>query len=83
MTATLIQMVVTTLWGLILASHIRRLARLAHIVGARNTWAPYVRRYAHRVRWWLGREEFWHRVQFDTCRCLEITLLVFLLASRM
>jgi hypothetical protein len=32
---------------------------------------------------WLGREEFWRKVEFDTCRCLEITLLAFLLAVRM
>ena len=33
-----------------------------------------------RVWWWLGRAEFWGSVQADTCRCMEITLMVFVLA---
>jgi len=31
------------------------------------------------VWWWLGREEFWRRVQADTWYCLQITLMLFLL----
>jgi hypothetical protein len=82
MLATLIQIAVAALWGIVLASHICRLARLAYVAEVHATREPYLRRYAQRM-WWLGREEFWRRVEFDTCRCLEITLLAFLLAVRM
>jgi len=39
-----------------------------------------VRQQANRMWWWLGREEFWRTVQLDALRCVEITLMVFLLA---
>lgn len=32
-----------------------------------------------RVWWWLGREEYWHQVQVDVVRCLQMTLMLFLM----
>jgi hypothetical protein len=43
----------------------------------------YLHQYMHRVWWWLGREEFWHKVQADTCHCPEIMVMILLLAWRL
>jgi hypothetical protein len=56
MLATLIQIAVAALWGIVLASHICRLARLAYVAEVHATLEPYLRRYAQRM-WcgWAGR----------------------------
>ena len=54
--------------------------RLAHAGVDSGTLDQHLRRRMHRMWWWLGREEFWGRVQDDTCYCLQITLMIFLLA---
>jgi hypothetical protein len=80
MIAMLIQVAIAAMWGAILALHARRLFRLAHVEVVSGTPDQQLRRRMHRVWWWLGREEFWRRVQVDTYHCLEITLMLFLLA---
>ena len=80
MVAMLIQTAMTAMWGALLALHTRRLLRLAYVSGESATRDQYLRQRMHRMWWWLGREEFWRTVQADTWRCLEITLMLFLLA---
>jgi hypothetical protein len=80
MVAILIQLTIAAIWGGLLALHTQRLFRLAYAPVEAGTPDQQLRRRMHRVWWWLGREEFWRKVQADTCRCLEITLMLFLLA---
>jgi hypothetical protein len=80
MDAMLIQVVIVAMWGAVLALHTRRLLRLAHAEVESGTLDQHLRRRMHRVWWWLGRDEFWRKVQDDTCHCLQITLMLFLLA---
>ena len=80
MNALLIQTAIAAIWGFLFAQHSRRLLRLAHVKAGSATVDSYLRQYMHRVWWWLGREEFWHKVQADTCRCLEIMVMILLLA---
>jgi hypothetical protein len=80
MDAMLIQVVIVAMWGAVLALHTRRLLRLAHARVESGTPDQHLRRRMHRVWWWLGREEFWRKVQDDTFHCLQITLMLFLLA---
>ena len=75
----LLQLAIVGAWAATILRHTRRLLRLAH---ANPAWASQdqtVRPLANRIWWWLGREEFWRTVQLDTLRCVEITLMVFLL----
>ena len=80
MDAMLIQVVIVAMWGAVLALHTRRLFRLAFVHVEASTPDQHLRRRMHRVWWWLGRDEFWRKVQDDTCHCLQITLMLFLLA---
>jgi len=75
----LIQIVIVAMWGAVLALHTRRLFRLAHAYVESGTPDQHLRRRMHRVWWWLGREELGRKVQDDTCHCLQITLMLFLL----
>jgi hypothetical protein len=77
--AMIVQMGITVMWAALLVRHTWRLVRLAHVKAQWTTRDQYLRERAHRVWWWLGRAEFWRSVQADTYRCVEITLLVFLL----
>jgi len=77
--AILLQLAIVTAWGATILRHTRRLLRLAHVNPAWTSQDQTVRPLANRIWWWLGREEFWHTVQEDGFRCLEITLMVFLL----
>ncbi len=79
MVAMLIQVAITAMWCALLVGHTRRLFRLAHAGVDSGTLDQHLRRHMHRAWWWLGREEFWRRVQADTCYCLQITLMIFLL----
>ena len=80
MGAILIQMAIAAMWGALLTMHTRRLFRLAYARVESGTLNQHLRRRMQRVWWWLGREEFWRKVQDDTCHCLQITLMLFLLA---
>jgi hypothetical protein len=78
--AIFLQLAIVGAWAATILRHTRRLLRLAH---ANPAWTPQgqtVRPLANRIWWWLGRQEFWRTVQVDAFRCLEITLMVFLLA---
>jgi hypothetical protein len=77
--AILLQLAIVTAWAATILRHTRRLFRLAQVNTARAAQDQTVRPLANRIWWWLGREEFWRTVQEDGFRCLEITLMVFLL----
>ena len=79
MVAMLIQLAITAMWGALLIGHTSRLFRLAHAHVESGTLDQCRRRRMHRMWWWLGREEFWRTAQLDALRCVEITLMAFLL----
>jgi len=78
--AALIQLAIIGAWGGMLLLHARRLFRLATVpvTGDRRR---YLRSKAERMWWWLGREEFWARIQRDAVRCVETTLVVLAIAT--
>ncbi len=76
----LLQLAIVAAWGTTILRHTRRLLRLAHANPAWTAQNQTVRPFANRIWWWLGREEFWRTVQVDALRCVEITLIVFVLA---
>ena len=78
MITMLVQVGIIGLWATMLVLHTRRLFRLAHVEAHRQN--KPLRQQLSRVWWWLGREEFWRNVQHDALRCLELTLMVFLIA---
>lgn len=77
--AVVVQMLLVGLWGTTLALHMRRLFRLAAIP-AMTDRTRYLRGKAQRIWWWLGRDEFWEQARSDTLRCIELTLMVCILA---
>ncbi|MEN9934340.1 MAG: hypothetical protein RLZZ387_919 [Chloroflexota bacterium] len=80
MVAMFVQLAIVGLWGCILVVHTRRLLRLAQVT-APNFWQDRSgQTRLARVWFWLGREEFWRAVQADGARCMQLTLMVFLLA---
>ena len=79
MAAMITQTAITVMWAALLAAHIRRLFRLAHGRVQDLAHDRQLRHHAQHMWWWLGRPEFWRQAQSDTCHCLELTLLMFLL----
>lgn len=77
--AVVVQLLLIGLWGTILALHTRRLLRLA-AVPATTDRSRYLRGKAQRIWWWLGRDEFWDRAQLDLLRCVELSLMLGLIA---
>lgn len=77
--AAIIQLAIIGAWGALLFLHTRRLYRLA-TVPITSDRGRYLRSKAERMWWWLGREEFWARIQRDSARCIEATLMVLLIA---
>jgi len=78
-----VQLAIVGAWAATILGHTRRLLRLAHANPARTSQDQTVRPLANRIWWWLGREEFWRTVQVDALRCVEITLMAFLLVYRL
>jgi hypothetical protein len=78
--AIVLQLAIVATWATTILRHTRRLFRLAQVNMGWAAQDQLVRPLANRIWWWLGREEFWRTVQEDGFRCLEITLMVFLLA---
>lgn len=75
----MIQLVLVGLWGATLTLQTRRLLRLA-AVPATTDRARYLRGKAQRMWWWLGRNEFWEGARADALRCIELTLMVGVIA---
>ncbi|MDZ4719363.1 MAG: hypothetical protein SH847_12985 [Roseiflexaceae bacterium] len=78
MVEAMVELIVIVLWSAALSIHARRLLRLARVETSYTTGNPLRQRLA-RVWWWLGREEFWHAVQVDCLRCMQLTIMVFFL----
>ena len=78
--AILLQLVIVAAWAATLLRHTRRLLRLAQVNMAWTRQDQRASPLTSRIWWWLGREEFWRTVQLDALRCVEITLMVFVLA---
>ncbi len=79
MVALLVQCAIISLWAATLSVHMRRLFRLAGIAVPAILRERRLRHELERMWWWLGREEFWRAVQSDSLRCLQLTLMIFIL----
>ena len=77
--AIFLQLAIVAAWAAIILRHTRRLLRFAQVNTQWTSYDQRVRRLTSRIWWWLGREEFWRTVQLDALRCVETTLMVFLL----
>ena len=75
----LLQLAIVGAWATTILRHTRRLLRLAQVNTAWTSHNQRVRPLTSRIWWWFGREEFWRTVQLDALRCVEITLMAFLL----
>jgi len=80
MVAFIVQLVIVSIWAAMLVIHTRRLFRLAQVESLTQWGERRLRPKLHRMWWWLGREEYWRAVQVDVLRCLQMTLMCFLLA---
>lgn len=78
MLVALVQISVISIWGAMFTIHMRRLLRLAQVETIDTLRNQPMRHRLNRVWWWLGREEFWQKVQFDCLRCVELTVLLFI-----
>ncbi len=77
--AALLQLMLVGMWGFTLIFHMRRLMRLARVETLRRWDGGQFRTGLNRIWWWLGQDAFWRGVQIDGMRCVEITLMSFLL----
>jgi hypothetical protein len=75
----IVQLVIIGMWAATLVIHIRRLLRLAQLETLGVWHDQRLRRKLTRVWWWLGREEYWRDVQIDGLRCIQLTLMLFLM----
>lgn len=78
--ASLFQFIIASIWGAALTIHTRRLFRLACVEQLRRWEELRFRSSLQRIWWWLGQDEFWRDVRVDCMRCLQLTLMVFLVA---
>ena len=81
MFALLVQLSITCIWAATVGVHTRRLLRLAHFELGDGQNVAMLRRRLDRIWWWLGRSEFWLDLHHDCLQSLQLTLLIFLLAS--
>jgi hypothetical protein len=81
MFALFIQLSITYIWAATFVVHARRLLRLAHIEIGAGQGNGMLRHQLDRIWWWLGRADFWRDVQRDCLQSLQLTLLIFLLAT--
>jgi hypothetical protein len=79
MVELIVQLVIIVIWGTMLIINMRRLLRMSHIESLTAWGDRQLRNKLTRVWWWLGREEYWHQVQVDVVRCLQMTLMLFLM----
>lgn len=80
MVGILVQCIVIGVWATVFGIHTRRLLRLAQVETMDSLRNHPLRIRLHRVWWWLGREEFWLKVQRDCVYCLQVTLMIFVAA---
>lgn len=78
--SVLLQLMVVGVWSMTFVTQTRRLLRLARVEQLRN-WGDESRRLGlNRIWWWLGQNEFWHGVQADSLKAIELTAMIFLIA---
>ncbi|KAB8145190.1 hypothetical protein F8S13_05000 [Chloroflexia bacterium SDU3-3] len=80
MLAMLVQLSVVGIWSAMFVTNTRRLLRLAQAVSIDSLRNHPLRHRLNRVWWWLGREEFWRAVQFDCLHCVQLTLVLLMMA---
>ena len=80
MVALIVQLVIVGMWAAMLIVHTRRLLRLAQVESLAQWGERRLKPKLNRVWWWLGREEYWRAVQVDVLRCMQMTVIVFLMA---
>jgi hypothetical protein len=76
----IVQLVIVGIWAAMLVIHTRRLLRLAQPESFQAWHGRQWRRKLTRIWWWLGREEYWREVQVDGVRCMQMTVMIFLMA---
>ena len=76
----LLQLLITAMWAANIVIHTRRLLRLAHVEQLQRWGDSRLRFGLSRIWWWLGQHSFWQQVQSDTLACVQLTLMLFLLA---
>jgi hypothetical protein len=80
MVGIIVQLTVVGMWAATLIIHTRRLLRLAQLETLEVWHGKQLRGKLTRVWWLLGRDEYWRAVQVDGARCLQMTLMIFLMA---
>lgn len=78
--ASLLQLLIAGIWASALVIHTRRLFRLACVAQLRRWGDNGLRLRLRRIWWWLGQDEFWNGVQADGLRCVQVTLMIFLIS---
>jgi hypothetical protein len=76
----LLQLLLAGVWASTVIVHMRRLFRLACVAQLRNWEEVRLRSGWNRIWWWLGQDEFWTRVRYDTWQAIQVTLMIFLIA---
>jgi len=76
----LLQLFITAIWGALLISSTRRLLRLAHVEQLQHWGRIRLRLGLNRMWWWLGQHEYWQQVRADSAICLQLTLMIFVIA---
>ena len=76
----IVQLAIVAIWAAMVIIHTRRLLRLAQVESLAQWGERRLRPKLHRVWWWLGREEYWRAVQVDVLRCMQMTVMMFLIA---
>jgi hypothetical protein len=76
----IVQLAIVGIWAAMLIIHTRRLLRLAQVESLAQWGERRLRPKLNRVWWWLGREEYWSAVQVDVLRCMQMTVIMFLMA---
>jgi hypothetical protein len=80
MVVLIVQLAIVGMWAAMLVIHTRRLLRLAQVETLAQWGERKLRPKLNRVWWWLGREEYWRAVQIDGLRCMQMTVIMFLMA---
>ncbi len=76
----IVQLAIVGIWAAMLIIHTRRLLRLAQVESLAQWGERRLGPKLNRVWWWLGREEYWSAVQVDVLRCMQMTVIMFLMA---
>ena len=79
----LLNLMLAGIWASTLVIHTRRLFRLACVEQLRNWEELRLRSGLNRLRWWLGKDEFWRGVIPDCLRAIELTAMIFVIALGM